>query len=388
MAIKAAPTSVKEGAERLHRCLCLRQAPWKPRCKSMLMRSCSCCQVCPGGRFSRESTSLANDWRSVAVSPLTSSCASCGFLGFPTPPDSGNEIETLPPLNKGFIRFKNLLLFFNRMILNSGRHALFSRPSPSRLSPGRNTVFVSVERIVQHLHRLLFGSVKREYGPIHSLDIVYVRWRPHEEKQTNQTKTTKAQTQQKQNKTKTPNQNRKNPHRRNGQVSSDANCSNVCASDSALHVLKQHRNQKKHNCKAPGKGAKRSSTRCGNPGSPQPGSRRSERDVHSAQQVPQSQDCCHAPHTACQVGGQFLGTMSTVGTTKKALPPPPPPPMGGSPRIARSRPGVPPEMASAPMQPPPSTPRLPAKFALSSRPDVAPLRHRRCRRDRESRHRQ
>lgn len=69
VAIKAAPTSVKEGAERLHRCLCLRQAPWKPRCKSMLMRSCSCCQVCPGGRFSRESTSLANDWRSVAVSP-------------------------------------------------------------------------------------------------------------------------------------------------------------------------------------------------------------------------------------------------------------------------------------------------------------------------------
>ena len=84
--------------------------------------------------------------------------------------------------------------------------------------------------------------------------------------------------------------------------------------------------------------------------------------------------------SASQVGGQYLGTMSTVGTTKKSLPPPPPPPpMGGSPKIARSRPGVPPQTSatSAPMHPP--APRLPAKFsqdpppgevASSSRPDV------------------
>ena len=84
--------------------------------------------------------------------------------------------------------------------------------------------------------------------------------------------------------------------------------------------------------------------------------------------------------SACQVGGQYLGTMSTVGTTKKSLPPPPPPPpMGRSPKIARSRPGVPPQTSatSAPMHPP--APRLPAKFsqdpppgevASSSRPDV------------------
>ena len=86
--------------------------------------------------------------------------------------------------------------------------------------------------------------------------------------------------------------------------------------------------------------------------------------------------------SASQVGGQYLGTMSTVGTTKKSLPPPPPPPpMGGSPKIARSRPGVPPQTSatSAPMQPPPA-PRLPAKFSQdpppgevassSTRPDV------------------
>ena len=79
--------------------------------------------------------------------------------------------------------------------------------------------------------------------------------------------------------------------------------------------------------------------------------------------------------SASQVGGQYLGTMSTVGgSVKKNLPPPPPPPpMSGSPKIARSRPGVPPQT----MQPP----KLPAKFsqdppfpsaeaASSSRPDV------------------
>ena len=61
--------------------------------------------------------------------------------------------------------------------------------------------------------------------------------------------------------------------------------------------------------------------------------------------------------SASQVGGQYLGTMSTVGgSVKKSLPPPPPPPpMGGSPKIARSRPGVPPQT----MQPP----KLPAKFS-------------------------
>ena len=51
----------------------------------------------------------------------------------------------------------------------------------------------------------------------------------------------------------------------------------------------RHRKQKQHNRKAPGKGAKSKTTRCGNPGSPQPGSRRSQRDAHRAQQAPRSQ---------------------------------------------------------------------------------------------------
>ena len=73
--------------------------------------------------------------------------------------------------------------------------------------------------------------------------------------------------------------------------------------------------------------------------------------------------------SASQVGGQYLGTVSSVGTTKKSLPPPPPPPMSGSPKIARSRPGVPPQTSatSAPMHPPPP-PKLPAKFSQDPPP--------------------
>ena len=67
--MKAAPTSVRERVERLHCCLCLRQAPCSPLCKSMERLSCNRCQVWPGGRCSRVSTTLARDWRRVAVSP-------------------------------------------------------------------------------------------------------------------------------------------------------------------------------------------------------------------------------------------------------------------------------------------------------------------------------
>ena len=61
--------AVRERVERLHCCLCLRQAPCSPLCKSMERRSCNCCQVWPGGRCSRVSTTSARDWRRVAVSP-------------------------------------------------------------------------------------------------------------------------------------------------------------------------------------------------------------------------------------------------------------------------------------------------------------------------------
>ena len=61
---------------------------------------------------------------------------------------------------------------------------LFFRPSPSRLSPGRNTVFVPVEQIVQHLHRSLFG-VSKESMDLYAVQVVHVRWRPPENKEPN-----------------------------------------------------------------------------------------------------------------------------------------------------------------------------------------------------------
>ena len=66
--------------------------------------------------------------------------------------------------------------------------------------------------------------------------------------------------------------------------------------------------------------------------------------------------------SASQIGGAFLGTMSVIGGVagKKALPvPPPPPPPQGSPRLVRSRPGLPPTGL------PPSSvrPTLPPKFS-------------------------
>ena len=60
--------------------------------------------------------------------------------------------------------------------------------------------------------------------------------------------------------------------------------------------------------------------------------------------------------SASQIGGAILGTMSVIGgvAPKKALPPPPPPPPQGSPRLVRSRPGLPPSSVR---------PRLPPKFS-------------------------
>ena len=87
-------------------------------------------------------------------------------------------------------------------------NSVSGKPSQNRLRSKGPPVFFSVRRhlgsrqvvtqclcqlneLCSILHRLLFGSVKREHGPLRSPDIVHVRWRPHEEKNTKQPKTTK-----------------------------------------------------------------------------------------------------------------------------------------------------------------------------------------------------
>ena len=88
----------------------------------------------------------------------------------------------------------------------------FFRPSPSWLSPGRNTVSCQLNELCRNLHRLLFGSIKKEHGPIHSPKICPCTMATPR----NQTKTRE---QAKSTKTKqTKNQTNKNPHPRNGQV--------------------------------------------------------------------------------------------------------------------------------------------------------------------------
>ena len=48
--------------------------------------------------------------------------------------------------------------------LQKNQRMCFFRPSASRLSPGRNTVFVPIERIVQHLASFPLWRIKREHG--------------------------------------------------------------------------------------------------------------------------------------------------------------------------------------------------------------------------------
>ena len=57
---------------------------------------------------------------------------------------------------------------FLRVFLRTCKFAFFFCPSPSRLSPGRNTVFVPVERIVQRLASFPHWGIKREQGPVRS----------------------------------------------------------------------------------------------------------------------------------------------------------------------------------------------------------------------------
>ena len=72
------------------------------------------------------------------------------------------------------------------------KKSLFFRPSPSRLSPGRNTVFVPFERIVQCLAYSLIG-VSKESMDLYAVQHVHIRWRPPKTNKKQQTK----QTQQK-----------------------------------------------------------------------------------------------------------------------------------------------------------------------------------------------
>ena len=85
---------------------------------------------------------------------------------------------------------------------------LFFRPSPSRLSPGRNTVFVSVERIVQHLASFPLWGIKKRAWTYTQSKLSLCDGDTRSKTRQNKQKPQKAQTKQKQN--KAPNRKQKN----------------------------------------------------------------------------------------------------------------------------------------------------------------------------------
>ena len=89
------------------------------------------------------------------------------------------------------------------------------------------------------LHRLLFGSIKREHGPIHSPNVVHVRWRPHEENHTKQTKNHKSTnpTEAKQNKSTKP---------KPGKTHIVARTSQLCANQALRHAKPNTRQPSRH----------------------------------------------------------------------------------------------------------------------------------------------
>ena len=151
----------------------------------------------------------------------------------------------------------------------------FFRPSPSWLSPGRNTVSYQLNELCRILHHLLFGSIKKEHGPIHSPNICPCTMATSRKQKTRkQAKNTKTK---QTNKKPKPN---KKPASSQWTSSSMRISSSLCANIEPCVHRARHRNQKHHNCKAPGKGAKNNQCVAETRGPPQPGSRRSQRDAH------------------------------------------------------------------------------------------------------------
>ena len=144
------------------------------------------------------------------------------------------------------------------------------------------------KRIVQkHAKPPHWEHQKRAGGPLRSPVSVHVRCQA-------------TQPRNKRNHHKTQSQNNKNQQQKTQQRKQE----NIVMLDSnALCKLKQQlvcwnergpsskasKNKNKHSHKLARGRCKNNTSRCGNPGSPQPGSRKSQRDAHRAQQAPSSQ---------------------------------------------------------------------------------------------------
>ena len=152
-------------------------------------------------------------------------------------------------------------------------------------------MFVPIERIVQYLASFPLWGIKREHGLIRSPSCPCAM----------ATSTTqKDQTQQKQHK----------KNEKNHIIAADklALCElqQLMCWRLSLARIETTPRTKKSQLQGAQEGCKKSSSRCGNPGSPQPGSRRWQGDAHRAQQAPQSQ------HGFCALREEVIGP--AVGT--------------------------------------------------------------------------
>ena len=177
---------------------------------------------------------------------------------------------------------------YGSMLYHDAPNDFFFRPSPSWLLPGRNKVSCPLNELCRSCIASSLGVSKKSMDPYTVQISVHIRWRhckgkKHENKQKTQkqNKQTKHQTQTKQ-----------KPASSQWTSSSMRISSSLCANGQALRALNQTPKLKTSQSQGAREGCKKTSTRCGNPGSPQPGSRRSQRDAHRAQQAPLSQDRC------------------------------------------------------------------------------------------------
>ena len=202
--------------------------------------------------------------------------------------------------------------------------SFFFRPSPSRLLPGRNTVFVSVtncaascivpslgyrkrawtflpvrrllgsrqvatqclcqlNELCSILHRSLF-RVSKESMDLYAVQIVPVRWRNTKQNKTNRNH---KKPQPSKNKTKHQTANRKN-HIIAADKSALCELQQLMCLRLSLACIEATPQTEKTQMQGARKGCKKSSSRCGNPESPQqdPG----DHNATPTQQAPQSQD--------------------------------------------------------------------------------------------------
>ena len=156
----------------------------------------------------------------------------------------------------------------------------FFRPSPSRLSPGRNTVFVPVNELCIAYVSMPHWGVKKERGPLRSPESNPGCKRKMGKPNKKQNKRTKTKT--KPNKTNPKSTTRKGTRNTpfDGRALSKKAASVPMNSRKILQKAKQ---PTRHHRKITVKVQKHNTDQqCRNPGSPQPGSRRSHCEAQRA----------------------------------------------------------------------------------------------------------